>query len=75
MLERLTTLESGGAIKKQITVRSEKIVMSLNAAQATGVRDSVAEFIHACLFEWFVAIRNENLAGEGSEATNRARWD
>ncbi|KDQ59406.1 hypothetical protein JAAARDRAFT_153198 [Jaapia argillacea MUCL 33604] len=59
-------------IKKQITTRSEKIVTALNAAQATVVRDSVAKFVYACLFEWLVAIINESLAGEGGEAANRA---
>jgi myosin-5 len=59
-------------IKKQITTRNEKIVTALNGAQATGVRDSVAKFIYACLFEWLVAIVNESLAGEGGEAANRA---
>lgn len=59
-------------IKKQITTRSEKIVSSLNAVQATAVRDSVAKFVYACLFEWLVAIVNESLAGEGGEAASRA---
>lgn len=59
-------------IKKQITTRSEKIVTSLNAAQATVVRDSVAKFIYACLFEWLVQIVNESLAGENGEAAQRA---
>ncbi|KAF8582203.1 myosin 5 [Ramaria rubella] len=59
-------------IKKQITTRSEKIVTALSAAQATIVRDSVAKFVYACLFEWLVAIVNESLAGEGGEAANRA---
>ncbi|KAF9813001.1 hypothetical protein IEO21_05834 [Rhodonia placenta] len=59
-------------VKKQITTRSEKIVSSLNAAQATVVRDSVAKFVYACLFEWLVAIVNESLAGEGGEAASRA---
>jgi len=59
-------------IKKQITTRSEKIITALNGAQATIVRDSVAKFIYACLFEWLVAIVNESLAGEGGEAANRA---
>ena len=58
--------------KKQITTRTEKIVTSLNAAQATVVRDSVAKFVYACLFEWLVAIVNESLAGEGGEAANKA---
>ena len=59
-------------VKKQITTRTEKIISSLNAVQATGVRDSVAKFIYACLFEWLVAIVNESLAGENGEAANRA---
>lgn len=59
-------------IKKQIVTRSEKIVTALNAQQATGVRDSVAKFVYACLFEWLVAIVNESLAGENGEAAERA---
>lgn len=59
-------------VKKQITTRSEKIISSLNAAQAVVVRDSVAKFIYACIFEWLVAIVNESLAGEGGEAASRA---
>ena len=58
-------------VKKQITTRSEKIVTSLSGPQATIVRDSVAKFIYACLFEWLVAIVNESLACEG-EAASRA---
>ena len=59
-------------IKKQIITRNEKIITSLNAAQATVVRDSVAKFVYACLFEWLVAIVNESLAGEGGDAASRA---
>jgi myosin-5 len=59
-------------IKKQIITRNEKIVTSLNAAQATVVRDSVAKFVYACLFEWLVAIVNESLAGENGDAASRA---
>ncbi|KAI6111535.1 myosin 5 [Pisolithus croceorrhizus] len=59
-------------VKKQITTRSEKIVTSLNAGQATVVRDSVAKFVYACLFEWLVAIVNESLAGEHGDAAERA---
>lgn len=59
-------------IKKQITTRSEKIVTNLNAAQATVVRDSVAKFVYACMFEWLVAIVNESLAGENGDAAERA---
>ncbi|KAF9021684.1 hypothetical protein BDZ89DRAFT_1071219 [Hymenopellis radicata] len=59
-------------VKKQITTRSEKIVSALNAAQATVVRDSVAKFVYACMFEWLVAIVNESLAGENGDAMERA---
>lgn len=59
-------------IKKQIITRSEKIVTALNSAQATVVRDSVAKFVYACLFEWLVAIVNESLAGENGDAAERA---
>ncbi|KAK7043716.1 Myosin type-2 heavy chain 1 [Paramarasmius palmivorus] len=59
-------------IKKQITTRSEKIVTALNGAQATVVRDSVAKFVYACMFEWLVAIVNESLAGENGDAAERA---
>ncbi|KAJ3567122.1 hypothetical protein NP233_g6566 [Leucocoprinus birnbaumii] len=59
-------------IKKQIITRSEKIVTALNAAQATVVRDSVAKFIYACMFEWLVAVVNESLAGENGDAAERA---
>jgi myosin-5 len=38
-------------LKKQLITRSEKIVTSLNAAQASVVRDSVAKFIYSCLFD------------------------
>ena len=59
-------------IKKQIQTRSEKIITSLNATQAIVVRDSVAKFIYACMFEWLVAIVNESLAGENGDAAERA---
>lgn len=60
--------------KKQITTRTEKIVTALNGAQATVVRDSVAKFVYACLFEWLVAVVNESLAGEGGEGASRAEY-
>ncbi|KAF8061448.1 myosin 5 [Lyophyllum atratum] len=59
-------------VKKQIITRSEKIVTSLNVVQATVVRDSVAKFVYACMFEWLVAIVNESLAGENGDAADRA---
>ena len=59
-------------IKKQITTRSEKIITALTGPQALVVRDSVAKFVYACLFEWLVAIVNDSLAGENGEAASRA---
>lgn len=59
-------------VKKQLQTRTEKIVTNLNAAQATVVRDSVAKFVYACMFEWLVAIVNESLAGENGDAAERA---
>ena len=59
-------------VKKQLITRSEKIVTTLSAAQAIVVRDSVAKFIYACMFEWLVAIVNESLAGENGDAAERA---
>ncbi|CAE6510220.1 unnamed protein product [Rhizoctonia solani] len=59
-------------IKKQITTRSEKIISSLNAAQATVVRDSVSKFVYACMFEWLVVIVNESLSGENGEGALKA---
>ncbi|KAF8633710.1 hypothetical protein AX17_004368 [Amanita inopinata Kibby_2008] len=59
-------------VKKQIIARSEKIVTSLNAAQSTVVRDSVAKFVYACMFEWLVSVVNESLSGENGDAAERA---
>ncbi|GAA5988064.1 hypothetical protein JCM11641_007917 [Rhodosporidiobolus odoratus] len=56
-------------LKKQIVTRTDKIVTSLNAAQATVVRDSVAKHIYASLFEWLVAVVNESLTNEEVEGT------
>ncbi|KAF8334031.1 myosin 5 [Cantharellus anzutake] len=53
--------------KRQINTRNEKIVSSLNAAQATIVRDSVSKFIYACLFEWLISMVNDSLAGEDGQ--------
>ncbi|KAL1918088.1 uncharacterized protein VTP21DRAFT_3354 [Calcarisporiella thermophila] len=49
-------------IRKQITTRSEKIVSNLQPAQAIVVRDSVAKYIYANLFEWLVGVINESLS-------------
>jgi myosin-5 len=51
-------------IKKQISARSERIIMSLNATQSASVRDSIAKFIYSRLFDWLIAIVNDSLAGE-----------
>lgn len=51
-------------IKKQISARSERIIMSLNATQSASVRDSIAKFIYSRLFDWLITIVNESLAGE-----------
>ncbi|KAJ7671587.1 P-loop containing nucleoside triphosphate hydrolase protein [Mycena polygramma] len=59
-------------IKKQITTRSEKIVTTLTAPQAVGVRDSIARFVYACLFEWLVTAINESLTGKYGDAATRA---
>ncbi|KAJ7510423.1 P-loop containing nucleoside triphosphate hydrolase protein [Mycena galericulata] len=59
-------------IKKQITTRSDKIVTTLTAPQAVGVRDSIARFVYACLFEWLVNAVNESLTGKYGDAASRA---
>jgi myosin-5 len=59
-------------IKKQITTRSDKIVTALTAPQAVGVRDSIARFVYACLFEWLVYAVNESLTGKYGDAASRA---
>ncbi|GJN87133.1 hypothetical protein Rhopal_000078-T1 [Rhodotorula paludigena] len=56
-------------LKKQIVTRSEKIVTSLNAAQANVVKDSVAKHIYASLFDWLVAVVNESLTNDEVEGT------
>ncbi|KAJ1801534.1 Myosin type-2 heavy chain 1 [Coemansia sp. RSA 2399] len=49
--------------KKQIVTRSEKIVSAIGRAQALVVRDSVAKFVYAHLFDWVVRTLNEALTG------------
>ena len=56
-------------VKKQITTRSEKIVTSLNANQATVGRDSVAKFVYSMLFDWIVKIVNTKLERPSDAAT------
>ncbi|KAJ7454697.1 P-loop containing nucleoside triphosphate hydrolase protein [Mycena latifolia] len=59
-------------VKKQITTRSDKIATALTAPQAVGVRDSIARFVYACLFEWLVSAINESLTGRYGDAASRA---
>ncbi|CAG8490447.1 5123_t:CDS:10, partial [Diversispora eburnea] len=51
-------------VKKRIVVGREKIVTELDMASATVVRDSVAKYIYANLFDWLVSVTNESLSGE-----------
>lgn len=49
-------------LKKQIITRNEKIVKPLSPIQGTVVRDSVAKYIYACLFDWLVKAVNDSLS-------------
>ncbi|CAO3661347.1 unnamed protein product [Rhizopus stolonifer] len=49
-------------VRKQIVTRSEKIVTNLNPAQSQVVKDSVAKYVYANLFEWLVSVTNESLS-------------
>ncbi|CAO3633816.1 unnamed protein product [Cunninghamella blakesleeana] len=49
-------------VRKQIVTRSEKIVTNLSPAQALVVKDSVAKYIYANLFDWLVGIINDRLS-------------
>ncbi|TPX48852.1 hypothetical protein SeLEV6574_g01800 [Synchytrium endobioticum] len=51
-------------VKKQIILRSEKIVSNLNQVAATTGRDSVAKFLYSSLFDWIVRVTNKNLFKE-----------
>ncbi|KAJ1913513.1 Myosin type-2 heavy chain 1 [Tieghemiomyces parasiticus] len=48
-------------VKKQIVMRTERITSSLTRAQAALVRDSVAKFVYAHLFDWLVTAVNRSL--------------
>ncbi|KAJ1676867.1 Myosin type-2 heavy chain 1, partial [Spiromyces aspiralis] len=48
-------------IKKRLVTRRDVIQTSLNATQAVVVRDSVAKFIYARLFDWILRPINESL--------------
>ena len=56
-------------LKKQIVTRTDKIVTSLNAAQANVVKDSVAKHIYASLFDWLVSVVNESLTNDEVEGS------
>ncbi|KAG1047830.1 hypothetical protein G6F43_009746 [Rhizopus delemar] len=49
-------------VRKQIVTRSEKIVTNLSPVQAHVVKDSVAKYIYANLFDWLVSVTNESLS-------------
>ncbi|RCI02977.1 Myosin type-2 heavy chain 1, partial [Rhizopus stolonifer] len=49
-------------VRKQIVTRSEKIVTNLSPAQAQVVKDSVAKYVYANLFDWLVSVTNESLS-------------
>ncbi|KAI9317670.1 P-loop containing nucleoside triphosphate hydrolase protein [Dichotomocladium elegans] len=49
-------------VRKQIVTRSEKIVTNLTPAQAQVVKDSVAKYVYANLFEWLVGVINDSLS-------------
>jgi myosin-5 len=55
-------------VKKQIITRSEKIVTSLNPTQANVVKDSVAKYVYANLFEWLVGVINDSLSSPDASA-------
>ncbi|KAL1924506.1 uncharacterized protein VTP21DRAFT_4160 [Calcarisporiella thermophila] len=57
-------------VRKQITTRSEKIVSNLQPAQAVVVRDSVAKYIYANLFDWLVGVINESLSHKDLSRVN-----
>ncbi|KAI7907846.1 P-loop containing nucleoside triphosphate hydrolase protein [Cokeromyces recurvatus] len=49
-------------VRKQIVTRSEKIITNLSPLQAQVVRDSVAKYIYAHLFDWLVDHINNSLS-------------
>lgn len=59
-------------LKKQIVTRTEKIVSNLSAPQSNVVKDSVAKFIYASLFDWLVSVTNSSLTNEGVESSVRS---
>ncbi|KAI8333990.1 P-loop containing nucleoside triphosphate hydrolase protein [Chlamydoabsidia padenii] len=59
-------------VRKQIVTRSEKIVTNLSPLQAQVVKDSVAKYVYANLFEWLVGVVNERLSS--SDESNVATF-
>ncbi|CEP14736.1 hypothetical protein [Parasitella parasitica] len=57
-------------VRKQIVTRSEKIVTNLSPTQAQVVRDSVAKYIYAHLFDWLVANINDSLSCPNAEVVH-----
>ncbi|RUS28033.1 P-loop containing nucleoside triphosphate hydrolase protein [Jimgerdemannia flammicorona] len=49
-------------VKKQIVTRNEKIVTNLTPTQGHVVKDSVAKYVYANLFDWLVSVVNESLS-------------
>ncbi|KAI9249910.1 P-loop containing nucleoside triphosphate hydrolase protein [Helicostylum pulchrum] len=49
-------------VRKQIVTRSEKIVTNLSPAQAHIVKDSVAKYVYANLFDWLTSVTNDSLS-------------
>ncbi|KAG0164781.1 Myosin type-2 heavy chain 1 [Apophysomyces sp. BC1034] len=54
-------------VRKQIVTRSEKIVTNLSPTQAYVVKDSVAKYIYANLFDWLVGVTNDSLSCPDSD--------
>ncbi|KAI9496210.1 P-loop containing nucleoside triphosphate hydrolase protein [Zychaea mexicana] len=54
-------------VRKQIVTRSEKIVTNLNPTQAQVVKDSVAKYVYANLFDWLVGVINDSLSSPDPE--------
>lgn len=48
--------------RRQIITRSDKIVKNLSIVQSLVVRDSVAKYIYASLFDWLVKVVNDSLS-------------
>lgn len=49
-------------LKRQIVTRNDKIIKNLNPTQSIVIRDSVAKYIYASLFDWLVKVINDSLS-------------